>query len=182
MADDDDDEDFDFDLGEDFDLDDELDLEEGTEALPPLAEEEAADRAIKADSAEEVEIKREAPAIASKPIERLPSQIAEPVAPLAGSNDSISSPSQQQRDLHAQSVEQVRKPSSVGELPLTVAVEIGRFQMTIGELMRLQPGNLLELTVHPQDEIDLVVNGKRIGRGELLRIGQLLGVRVTELG
>jgi flagellar motor switch protein FliN/FliY len=48
--------------------------------------------------------------------------------------------------------------------------------------MNLQPGNLLELNVHPEQGVDLVVNSKKIGHGELLKIGDTLGVRVLEIG
>ncbi|KAF3362304.1 hypothetical protein PHSC3_001133 [Chlamydiales bacterium STE3] len=66
------------------------------------------------------------------------------------------------------------------EIPLTITVEVGRLQMTIQKLIELQPGNLLELDVHPENGVDLVVNGKCIGKGELLRIGDVLGVRILD--
>ena len=48
--------------------------------------------------------------------------------------------------------------------------------------MDLKPGNLSELNVHPESGIDLIVNGSRIAKGELLQIGETLGVRITEMG
>ncbi|MCP5507017.1 MAG: type III secretion system cytoplasmic ring protein SctQ [Chlamydiales bacterium] len=66
------------------------------------------------------------------------------------------------------------------EFPLTINVEIGRLQVTLKKLMELQPGNMIELSARPEDGVDLIVNGKRIARGELLRIGDTLGVRITE--
>jgi len=54
--------------------------------------------------------------------------------------------------------------------------------MTVQTLLDLNPGNLLELDVHPESGVDLVVNGSRIGKGELLQIGDTLGVRILELG
>lgn len=67
------------------------------------------------------------------------------------------------------------------EISLPVIIELGRIQMTIKKLLELQPGNMLELDIHPETGVDLVVNGKRIARGELLRIGEALGVRIQEL-
>lgn len=72
-------------------------------------------------------------------------------------------------------------PSSIEDLPLPVVIEIGRIQMSIKKLLELQPGNMLELDIHPETGVDLVVNGKRVARGELLRIGEALGVRILEL-
>lgn len=73
-------------------------------------------------------------------------------------------------------------PLSPENIQLNVVVEVGRLQMSVQKLMELQPGNLLELDVHPENGVDLVVNGKCIGRGELLRIGETLGVRVLDKG
>jgi flagellar motor switch protein FliN len=75
-----------------------------------------------------------------------------------------------------------QKPITTEDIPLTVIVEVGRLQITVQKLMELQPGNLLELNVHPENGIDLVVNGKCIGKGELLRIGESLGVRILDIG
>lgn len=72
-------------------------------------------------------------------------------------------------------------PLSVEEIPLPVVIEVGRIQMSIKKLLELQPGNMLELDIHPESGVDMVVNGKRIARGELLRIGDALGLRITEL-
>jgi flagellar motor switch protein FliN/FliY len=67
------------------------------------------------------------------------------------------------------------------ELPVRLSVEIGRVRMSVGDLMKLAPGNLLELNVSPEQGVDLVVNGKKVGRGELIRMGDLLGVRILSL-
>ena len=67
------------------------------------------------------------------------------------------------------------------ELPVQLTVEVGRVRMTAGELLSLTPGNLLDLHVAPEQGVDLVVNGKKVGRGELIRMGDLLGVRILNL-
>lgn len=74
------------------------------------------------------------------------------------------------------------KPATIEETPFTVLVEVGRLQMSMQKLMELQPGNLLELDVHPEDGVDLTVNGKRIAKGELLIVGEALGVRILDIG
>lgn len=67
------------------------------------------------------------------------------------------------------------------DIPLSIVVEVGRLQMTVGKLMELQPGNLLELNIHPENGVDLVVSGKRIAKGELLLMGECLGVRILDI-
>lgn len=68
------------------------------------------------------------------------------------------------------------------DIPVTITVEVGRLNMKLDKLMQLQAGQLLELEVNPEEGVNLCVNGQCIGRGELLRLGEVLGVRVLELG
>ncbi len=76
--------------------------------------------------------------------------------------------------------EKKKTVKSANEIPLNVVVEIARLQMPLKTLMNLQPGNLLDLDIHPENGVDLVVNGNRIARGELLQIGEKLGVRILD--
>ena len=78
--------------------------------------------------------------------------------------------------------EEIKKAPKTEEIPMEVVVEVGRLQMPIKTLMELQPGNLLELNVHPESGVYLVVNGSRVAKGELLQIGETLGVRILEQG
>jgi len=75
-----------------------------------------------------------------------------------------------------------KKPLSAADIPLSVIVEVGRIQISVQKLLELQPGSVLELDVHPESGVDLVVNGSVIGRGELLKIGDSLGVRILDKG
>lgn len=75
-----------------------------------------------------------------------------------------------------------QKVFSAEEIPFSIVVEVGRVQMSLQKLMELQPGHLLELNIRPENGVDLVVNGKRIAKGELLLIGEALGVRILDIG
>jgi len=68
------------------------------------------------------------------------------------------------------------------EIPVNLVVEIGRIQMNVQKLLQLEPGNLLELNVHPEQGVDLVINSKKVGKGELVRVGENLGIRILEIG
>lgn len=68
------------------------------------------------------------------------------------------------------------------ELSLTIVVEVGRIQVSVQKLMELQPGNVLDLSVYPENGVDLIVNGRCVGKGELLKVGETLGVRVLDIG
>jgi len=73
------------------------------------------------------------------------------------------------------------KFSSIKDMEICLTAEIGRFSMTIENLIKLQPGNFLDLSISPEDIINLTVNGKIIGKGEIIHLGEALGVRVLEI-
>lgn len=75
-----------------------------------------------------------------------------------------------------------KKAIDPSELPVTIHLEIGRLQMSVQQLLQLEPGNALELNIRPEDGVDLVVSGKRIAKGELLRVGDAIGVRILDIG
>jgi flagellar motor switch protein FliN/FliY len=67
-------------------------------------------------------------------------------------------------------------------MPVTLTVEAARFKITLDKLMNMQPGNVLDLSVHPEQGVDLSVNGQKIGRAELVNLGETLGIRIIEMG
>ena len=48
--------------------------------------------------------------------------------------------------------------------------------------MQIEVGNLLDISLRPNNEVILTLNGKAIAKAELIRIGENLGVRILELG
>lgn len=72
------------------------------------------------------------------------------------------------------------EPLTVDSLPLTIVIEVGRIQISVRKLLEMQTGDLLELDLNPDSGVDLVVNGVVIGKGELLKVGETLGVRLLD--
>jgi len=71
--------------------------------------------------------------------------------------------------------------SSLKDAPITVVVEVARIKMPLDKILKLGPGNLLDLSIPPEQGVSLTVNGKVIGRGELVSLGEAIGVRILEL-
>lgn len=71
--------------------------------------------------------------------------------------------------------------SGLASLPVRVVFQTGQIEMTISDVERLAPGVLLPIDRTIDDVLDIVVNGKRIGRGGLVSVGSSLAVRVTRL-
>jgi flagellar motor switch protein FliN/FliY len=67
------------------------------------------------------------------------------------------------------------------DIPVRVTVELGRTRRTIGEILGMGPGSVVELNKMAGEPVDLLVNGKLIARGEVVVIDESFGVRVTEI-
>jgi type III secretion protein Q len=67
------------------------------------------------------------------------------------------------------------------DLPVHLVFELGRLELSLGEVRQLAPGAVLPISRPLDDALDIVANGRRIGRGTIVRIGDSIGVRVTRL-
>lgn len=72
-------------------------------------------------------------------------------------------------------------PEDIKEVPMFVRVELGRTRMTIGELLRLDVGTVVELDKLTSDLLNIYVNDKLVARGEIRVDGENLVVRVVEI-
>ena len=64
---------------------------------------------------------------------------------------------------------------------MEVTVEIGRTRMTVGELLSLHPGEVVELDRAASAPADLLVNGTLIARGEVVVVDEDFGLRISEI-
>ena len=67
------------------------------------------------------------------------------------------------------------------DVPVELAVEIGRTTMTIGETLSLAPGSIVSLNRLAGEPVDLLVNGKVIAQGEVVVIDEEFGMRITDI-
>jgi type III secretion system YscQ/HrcQ family protein len=65
------------------------------------------------------------------------------------------------------------------DLPVRLVFELGRVELSLGELQRLAPGALVPLARLVDEPVDIMANGRRLGRGTLVQIGDSLGVRIV---
>lgn len=74
------------------------------------------------------------------------------------------------------------KMISSSEIPLTLTVEVARLQINLDKLLQLSPGNVLELPIKPEQGIDLTIGGKKVAKAELIKLGEMLGVKILQIG
>ena len=66
------------------------------------------------------------------------------------------------------------------DVPLPVIVELGRTTMLVRDIMALGPGSVIELEKAAGENVDILVNGRLIARGEVVVIEENFGVRIVE--
>ena len=70
--------------------------------------------------------------------------------------------------------------SATRALPVLVEFELGRLELTVGELAGLQPGYVFPLPAFVEGaNVTIRANGRASARGELVAVGDTLGVRLV---
>ena len=67
-------------------------------------------------------------------------------------------------------------------LKVGLSVSLGNAQVTVAELFALKEDALLKLDVGTNDPVEIYLDAKLVGRGELVVVGDHFGVRITEFG
>jgi flagellar motor switch protein FliN/FliY len=67
------------------------------------------------------------------------------------------------------------------DVRVDLAVELGEVEMTLGEFLKLQEGSIIKLNRAAGEIIDLMLNGVKFARGEVLVINDVFALRVHEI-
>ena len=67
------------------------------------------------------------------------------------------------------------------DVAVTLALEVGRSRMSVRDLLQLAPGAVVELDRLAGEPLDVLVNGVRIARGEVVVVNEKFGIRLTDV-
>jgi len=67
------------------------------------------------------------------------------------------------------------------DIPVTIAMEIGRTQINIRNLLQLNQGSVVELDRLAGEPLDVMVNGTLIAHGEVVVVNEKFGIRLTDV-
>ncbi len=67
------------------------------------------------------------------------------------------------------------------DVPVHIVAVLAKKTISLKDLFELRLGSVLDLARPPSEYVDLVANGKLIGRGELVELDGKLGVRIINL-
>ncbi|MCH2133911.1 MAG: FliM/FliN family flagellar motor switch protein [Phycisphaerales bacterium] len=64
-------------------------------------------------------------------------------------------------------------------LPIPVTVRIASKATRLQEILRLQPGSIIELPKRADEELDVMINSAVIAKGRAVKVGENFGVEIT---
>lgn len=67
------------------------------------------------------------------------------------------------------------------DIPVQIAVELGRTKLTIKNLLQLAHGSVVELDAMAGEPLDVLVNGTLIAQGEVVVVNEKFGIRLTDI-
>ncbi|MFP4695000.1 MAG: flagellar motor switch protein FliN [Thiohalospira sp.] len=67
------------------------------------------------------------------------------------------------------------------DIPVTIAMEIGRTRINIRNLLQLNQGSVVELDRFAGEPLDVMVNGTLIAHGEVVVVNEKFGIRLTDV-
>lgn len=69
----------------------------------------------------------------------------------------------------------------LSSVKVAMTVEVGRAQITLHDLLRLNEGSVVELDRMAGDPLDILVNGTPIAKGEVVVVGEKFGIRFVDV-
>ena len=66
-------------------------------------------------------------------------------------------------------------------IEVKLTVEVGSSELKIKDLLRLNEGSVVELERLAGDPLDILANGVKIAKGEVVMVGERFGIRFTEV-
>jgi flagellar motor switch protein FliN/FliY len=67
------------------------------------------------------------------------------------------------------------------DVPVTLAMEVGRTRISIRNLLQLNQGSVVELDRSAGEPLDVFVNGTLVAHGEVVVINERFGIRLTDV-
>lgn len=73
------------------------------------------------------------------------------------------------------------KLRALENIEVEMSVEVGRTEISISDLLRLNEGSVVELDRLAGEPLDILVNGTMIAKGEVVMVGERFGIRFSDI-
>lgn len=71
--------------------------------------------------------------------------------------------------------------TSILSLEVPLIVRLAERPITLEDVLALVPGAILELPKTSEEELDVLVNNRSIGKGHAVKIGENFGIEITQI-
>ena len=78
-------------------------------------------------------------------------------------------------------VSEADKLRALENIEVEMSIEVGRTEITIADLLRLNEGSVVELDRLAGEPLDILVNGTMIAKGEVVMVGERVGIRFSDI-
>ncbi|CUH59932.1 flagellar motor switch protein FliN [Thalassobacter stenotrophicus] len=78
-------------------------------------------------------------------------------------------------------VSEADKLRALENIEVEMSIEVGRTEITIADLLRLNEGSVVELDRLAGEPLDILVNGTMIAKGEVVMVGERFGIRFSDI-
>ncbi|MGZ8939078.1 MAG: flagellar motor switch protein FliN [Limisphaerales bacterium] len=67
------------------------------------------------------------------------------------------------------------------DVPVSVTVQLGSCQLSMREVLQLNPGSVVQLDKLADAPVEVLINDKLVARGEVVVIENKFGIKITEM-
>ncbi|MEY3182669.1 MAG: flagellar motor switch protein FliN [Pseudomonadota bacterium] len=78
-------------------------------------------------------------------------------------------------------VESIEGFKKILDIPIELSVEVGKTQLSIRELLQMNPGSIVALDKVVSDPLDIYVNGTLIAKGEIITANNKFAIRLIDI-
>ena len=75
----------------------------------------------------------------------------------------------------------MKQMDALAGVQMEITIEVGRTSLPIGQLLQLQPGQIVELDREVGSPLDMFINGTLLAHGEIVVVDDQFGFRVTSV-
>jgi flagellar motor switch protein FliN/FliY len=112
------------------------------------------------------------------PVEELAAAPAAPAAPAAAPAAPAAAPA---APAAFSSMGTMKQMDALAGVQMEITIEVGRTSLPIGQLLQLQPGQIVELDREVGSPLDMFINGTLLAHGEIVVVDDQFGFRVTSV-
>jgi flagellar motor switch protein FliN/FliY len=71
--------------------------------------------------------------------------------------------------------------NAILDIPIQLSMEVGKAQISIRDLLKLNPGSVVELDKVVYEPLDVYVNGTLLAQGEIVTVNDKFAIRLTNI-